>query len=135
MLDTATIVAAFRSRRGGSNRILLLAAQRKFTPLASVALFLEYESVLKRPEQILAHRFTAAQIDEALEDLADLIEPVDIYFQWRPQLRDPDDEMVLEAAANGNAEVIVTHNKRDFAPARKFGIEVETPQEFLRRLR
>lgn len=135
MLDTTTIVAAFRSQQGGSNQLLVLAARREVTLVASVALFLEYEAVLSRAEQVLAHGLSPQRVRETLEDLADIIEPVDIHFQWRPQLRDPDDELVLEAAVNGRADVIVTHNARDFAPAASFGIRVETPKAFLRRMR
>jgi hypothetical protein len=70
-------------------------------PLATPALFLEYEAVLKRPEQRQAMQLTLAQVDDLLHALASAIEPVAIHFTWRPQLADPADEMVLEAAANG----------------------------------
>jgi len=56
----------------------------------------------------------------------------EIYFLWRPFLRDPADEMVLEVAVESRAEVIVTHNIRDFEGVEEaFGIRVETPREFL----
>lgn len=64
--------------------------------------------------------------------LAGRLSPIDISFLWRPQLRDPCDEMVLEAAANGSASHLITWNTRDFLPAApRFGIRVETPTEFL----
>ena len=50
-------------------------------------------------------------------ELGALIEPVEGHFQWRPQSRDPDDEMVLEAAINGWADALVTYNVADL-PAR-----------------
>jgi hypothetical protein len=53
--------------------------------------------VLKRPEHRLAHGLSLEAIDEFLAELAALIEPVVVHFQWRPQSRDPADEMVLEA--------------------------------------
>jgi DNA-binding transcriptional MocR family regulator len=54
-----------------------------------------------------------------------LIEPVEVHFQWRPQSRDPNDEMVLEAAINGRADALVTYNVADFAgPAERFRISV-----------
>lgn len=69
-------------------------------------------------------------------ELAEQIEPVQVWFLWRPQLSDSDDEMVLEAAINGKADGIVTHNKRDFeAAAKRFGIGVWSPGEFLQQLR
>jgi hypothetical protein len=60
-----------------------------------------------------------------LDGLAALIEPVETHFLWRPRLRDPADEMVLEAAVNGRADVLVTFNLRDYgAIPLQFGIEV-----------
>jgi predicted nucleic acid-binding protein len=64
-----------------------------------------------------------------------MADPVETHFMWRPQLRDPGDELVLEAAVNGQAAAIVTFNQRDFGemPA-TFGIEVLSPAEMLRRI-
>jgi putative PIN family toxin of toxin-antitoxin system len=130
MLDTSVIVAALRSRRGPANRILQRVALREMIPLATPSVFLEYEEVLKRPEQRLAHGLTMEQIDDFLAELAALMEPVEVHYQWRPQLRDPADEMILEAAINGRADVLVTYNVRDFAGVeRMFGIRVITPAE------
>jgi predicted nucleic acid-binding protein len=65
-----------------------------------------------------------------------MVEPVESHFMWRPQLRDPGDELVLEAAANGRAAAIVTFNRRDFGTVPlQFGIEVLTPMEAVRRIR
>lgn len=133
MLDTSVIVAAFRSRLGASNAALAHVADRRLVPLATPALFLEYEAVLKRPEQRQVMRLTLEQVDELLHALASAIEPVAIHFTWRPQLADPADEMVLEAAANGRADGIVTHNTADFASAAaRFGLAVVTPGTLLR---
>ena len=63
-----------------------------------------------------------------------MMEPVRSHYLWRPQLRDPNDELVLEAAINGHARMLVTFNLRDFAGASRFGIEVVLPREALRRL-
>jgi len=105
------------------------------TPLVTAALFLEYEAVLKRPEQQLVHGLSIASIDAFLAALASACEPVEVSFQWRPQLHDPDDEMVLEAAVNGQADAIITYNVRDFiAAASRFGLTVKRPGEFLREL-
>jgi predicted nucleic acid-binding protein len=99
-------------------------------------LFLEYEDVLKRPEHRLAHGLTPEAIDEFLAELAALIEPVEVHFQWRPQSRDPNDEMVLEAAINGRAHALVTYNVADFAhAAERFRISVLRPAELLKKVR
>lgn len=64
-----------------------------------------------------------------------MAEPVESHFIWRPQLRDPGDELVLEAAVNGHADAIVTFNRRDFdVVAQRFGIELLIPAEVLKRI-
>ena len=133
VLDTSVIVAGLRSRRGGSNAVLRIVGQRGFSLLATPPLFLEYEDVLKRPEHRLAHGLNHQQIDEFLAELATLIEPVETHFHWRPQTRDPNDEMVLETAINGRADILVIHNLSHFLSAgRRFGIDVLTPSELLK---
>lgn len=101
---------------------------------ASVPLFLEYESVLLRPEIRRALRASEGQVAEFLDYLSGIVEPVRLSYLWRPQLPDPKDEMVLEAAVNGRADAIVTFNMRDFGPSSRFGIEVLPPSEALRRI-
>ena len=101
--------------------------------LATTPLFLEYEAVLKRPEQLAASGLSPADVDTALDALAALIEPVEAHLSWRPQLGDPDDEMVLEAAINGHADALVTYNEADFrAAASRFGLRLARPVEILR---
>ena len=105
------------------------------TALATPALFLEYEEVLKRPAQRGAHGLDHGAIDAFLAALASAVEPVAVHIAWRPQLRDPSDEMVLEAAINGRADVIATFNVRDFAPAARFGVSVRLPGDVLKEAR
>lgn len=136
VLDTDVIVTALRSATGGSNAILREVAHDRVTPLVTPALFLEYEAVLKRAEQRLAHGLDLGEIDRFLAALASACEAVEVSFQWRPQLSDPNDEMVLEAAVNGRADALVTHNRRDFAKgAARFGLRVLSPGEVLKELR
>jgi putative PIN family toxin of toxin-antitoxin system len=136
VLDTSVVVAALRTRSGAGNAALRLIANGRLVLLATPPLFVEYEDVLHRPEQRLAHGLKPAEIDEFLAELAALIEPVEVHFQWRPQLADPNDEMVLEAAISGRADALVTYNVADFAPAaRWFKIPVLRPAEVLRQVK
>lgn len=136
VLDTSVIVAGFRSRTGASNLLLQAVAKGGLRPLLTTALFLEYEDVLLRAEQRLATGMSESDVEGALTALASAAEPVEVHFRWRPQLADPSDELVLEAAVNGSADFLVTHNVRDFEPAAgKFELKVITPQECLKEMK
>ena len=135
VLDTNVLMPAFRSRTGASAEVVRQIRRRDLTMVATVALFIEYEAVLTRPEHLAGAEIMAAEAEIALDVLAAVAEPVESHFLWRPRLRDADDDMVLEAAANGRADAIATFNTRDFAGvASEFGIAVLTPAEILRRL-
>lgn len=136
VLDTSVLVAAFRSRRGASNRLLALVASGELRPLVTTALFLEYEDVLCRPEHRLATGMSEKDVQGALAAFASASEPVDVHFRWRPQLTDPSDELVLEAAVNGRADALVTHNIKDFAAAAKtLRFVLLTPREALEKVK
>lgn len=136
MLDTSVLVAGLRSRNGASHALLEAVADRRLIPLTSPPLFLEYEDVPKRPEHRLVHTLTLEEIDEFLAAFASAVEPVDLHFRWRPQVRDAGDEMVFETAVNGHADALVTHNESDYREAaRRFDLRIMGPAEALRRLR
>jgi putative PIN family toxin of toxin-antitoxin system len=136
VLDTSVVVAGLRTRLGAGNAVLRLVAERRLVALATPPLFLEYEDVLKRAEQRLAHGLTLEEVDQFLAEFAALIEPVELHFRWRPQSRDPNDEVVVETAINGQADALVTYNTADFITAgERFGIQVLSPAELLQELR
>ncbi len=96
---------------------------------------LEYEAVVTRPEHLAVIGLSRDEVNRLLDGLAALVEPVTPHFLWRPQLRDPDDEMLLDTAVAGHCDAIVTFNSRDFLPAaRRFGLEVLLPRDIIRRL-
>ena len=136
VLDTAVIVAATRSDAGASRQLVLAALDRRFEMLLSVPLVLEYEAVLKRPEQITASGGTVQEIDKLLAALIAVAKPVYRSFFWRPLLRDADDDMVFETALCGHADLLVTYNLRDFEPtASDLGISVVPPRDALKRIK
>jgi putative PIN family toxin of toxin-antitoxin system len=136
VLDTSVITSALRSSTGASNALLRFVARKALVPLVTTALFLEYEDVLKRAQQRLAHGLDNAGIDRFLGALASASEAVNVRYQWRPQLSDANDEMVLEAAVNGRADALVTHNIKDFkAAATKFNLRILLPADVLAEMR
>ena len=130
VFDTDVVVAALRSDRGASRRLLLSVLERKIDLLLSVPLMVEYEAVLKRPEHLQASGLTATEVDEVLDALAKIVVRVPLRFLWRPRLKDPSDEMVLETVVNGVADGLVTFNMRHLAEAaREFGIRSMKPRD------
>ena len=110
--------------------------ERRLTICANVALMLEYEAVCTRLGNRAAAGLSEKEVGVFLDAIAALAEPVETHFLWRPQLRDPSDEMVLEAAVNGRAQAIVTFNARDFGNApSKFGVNLLLPREALSNLK
>ena len=104
--------------------------------LASVPLMIEYEAVLTRPEHLKTTGLDVGEINEILDAMAQVSTPVPLRFLWRPQLKDPADEMVLETAVNGGADWLVTFDVRHLAEAaRAFGIRVMRPSEAWKEVR
>jgi putative PIN family toxin of toxin-antitoxin system len=130
VLDTNILLSALRSQLGASFRLLSLVGDKRFQINLSVALVLEYEDVLKRPEMNL--NLTRQEIDDVLDFLCQYANLREIFYLWRPTLRDPKDDFVLELAVESNSHYIVTFNTKDFAEAEKFGIKAVRPSEFLR---
>jgi putative PIN family toxin of toxin-antitoxin system len=126
VLDTNVVVSALRSRRGAAFRVLSLVGMGDFEVCVSVPLVLEYEDALHRATEL-----SAPEIETVLAYLCSVAIQHQIYFLWRPTLADGKDDMVLELAVASRAECIVTFNRKDFAAARRFGVKVVTPQEFL----
>lgn len=135
ILDTDVIIAAIRSTKGASAEIIRRVLRGEIRIELTVAMALEYEAVATRREHLVAGELTAAEALNVIDSLAALAKPVEIHFRWRPQLRDVDDEMVLEAAINANDRTIVTFNKRDFAGAERFDVNVLSPREILEKLK
>ena len=131
VVDTNVFVSALRSSSGYSRLLVQDTLSGKQQIGVSTPLFVEYEAVLTRPEQLAAFGLNRQEVIEFLDGLANVLLPVDLSFLWRPQLRDPADEMVLETAINGNATHLITWNTRDFLPAiKQFGVKLQTPAEF-----
>ncbi len=129
VLDTNVLVSALRSRRGASFKLLSLIGRELFDIVISVPLVVEYEAVAKRQSRQLG--LTHGEIDDILDYLCQVGTHREIFFLWRPVLRDPKDDLLLELAVESESAYIVTHNVKDFMAATQFRVKVVTPKGFL----
>jgi putative PIN family toxin of toxin-antitoxin system len=136
VLDTDVVVAALRSPTGASAALIRAIRRNEATLLLSTSLLLEYEAVCMRPQHWTAAKLSTTDVQHFIDGLAALAEAVSVHFHWRPQLHDPADEMVLEAAVNGLAHAIVAFNLRDYGNApQRFGLLAMLPGDALKRIR
>ena len=133
VIDTNIFFAALYSRRGASHKLLSLINSSKFSVNVSVPLILEYEDVAKRNLDNIS--LSAQEVDDIIDYICVATNRQKIFYLWRPFLRDPKDDMVLELAVAARCNFIVTFNMGDFQGAEEeFGISVITPKEFLQKI-
>ena len=129
VFDTNVLVSALRSRLGVSFRLLSLVGQSRFALQLSAPLVAEYEAVLKRGRLALSDE----QVDDVIDFVCANSEHHKIFYLWRPVLKDPDDDFLLELAVKAQA-TIVTWNLADFKKASALGVAVIDPRAFLQQL-
>jgi len=134
VIDTNVFVAAMRSEGGLSREVIRRAIRGEIEPLFSNALWLEYEAVLGRP--IWTDVTSEAERRNVLDAIAAAGRWVKVYFGWRPNLRDPGDDHLVELAVAGGAQAIITHNIRDVQSGelKWQSLTVLTPRAFLEQL-
>jgi len=129
IMDTNVLFAGLYSSSGASFQILRLLDARKIKTVISTTLLFEYEDVLKREQTIL--ELSHKQVDIILDNICTFSKFQKIYFLWRPYLKDPKDDHVLEVAVASKTKTIVTYNLKDFKLIEKFGIQAITPSNYL----
>ena len=129
ILDTNVLFAGLYSSSGASFKVLRYIDEGLVKPIISTTLLFEYEDVLRREKDKLS--LSNKQIDIVLDNLCALGEFQKIHFLWRPYLKDPKDDHVLEVAVASKTSSIITFNIKDFKGADKFGIEVVPPKNIL----
>ncbi len=135
LVDTSVMRTGLVSSLGASRALLLAVLNGRVTAIASTALMLEYEDVLLRPQTLAAARLSAREVLAFVDGFCAACRPIGIDVRWRPQSPDDGDDLVIDAAVNGMADVIATYNMKDLKPpAARFGIAAETPVEVLRRI-
>lgn len=126
VLDTNVLLTALTSSRGTSHRLVAMIEDDRFRLHVSTPLVAEYESVLKRGRLALSE----AQIDDVIDFICARATHHQIFYLWRPALKDPDDDFVLELAVKAGAD-IVTWNEGDFKRAAQFGVKAVNPRKLL----
>ena len=129
VIDTNVLIAAQRSKRGASSKLMSLIGTNRFDIHVSVPLVFEYEATLLQHSEQLG--LTPEDVADVVDALCALAIPHKIYFLWRPYLRDRKDELVLELAVTARCNYIITYNQRDFRGADLFGIRIRDPRAFL----
>ena len=132
VIDTNVLVSALRSRSGWSFELLTRLGAGQFEHVVTVPLVMEYEEVLHRPGMVPLPK---AAVDDVLDYVCASGLRQQVHFLWRPKLTDVRDDMVLEAAVNGNCDAIVTWNVRDFSAAADMAINILQPDQFMKRLK
>ena len=132
VLDTNVMVAGLRSSRGAAAMLLALVGTGRFGINLSVPLVFEYEDVLLRPD--VGVSLPQRVVADVLDYHCTVARHHEIFYLWRPYLRDPGDDMLLELAVKSGAQYIVTYNERDFAGSERFGVQALTPAAFLRKI-
>ena len=129
VLDTNIVYSGLRSRAGASFKVLESLLRTKLQPCVSVPLILEYQQTLIQRESDLA--LSVSEIESVLDYLCLVGYKQKVFYLWRPLLRDPKDDMVLELAVAAECEYIVTYNARDFKGAERFSVSIVSSLEFL----
>jgi putative PIN family toxin of toxin-antitoxin system len=132
IIDTNVFISALRSRRGASYKLLTLIDAGRFEVNISVPLILEYEQIVHN--HISEISLTKEDVGDILEYICKVSNQRKVFYLWRPILKDPKDDMVLELAVTAGCDFIVTYNKRDFEGAARFGLQIVTPKEFLEQI-
>jgi putative PIN family toxin of toxin-antitoxin system len=129
VIDTNVLIAALRSRRGASAKLISLLGTGQFENHLSVPLVLEYEETVRRHQDAI--HLSSTDIVDLIDSLCALSIRHEIYYLWRPYLSDPGDDLVLELAISARCETIVTYNLSDFVGVDQFGVQAMTPRDFL----
>lgn len=133
VVDTNVLVSALIRPQGGTGAVLRLLRESRFRLVLSEALLDELVDVLARPRLREKYGIDDAAVTILLRVLllrGELVRPTE---EIRLS-RDPKDDMVLEAAVAGRANVVVTGDADLLDLERVEGVEILTPARFAERL-
>jgi putative PIN family toxin of toxin-antitoxin system len=131
IIDTNVLLSGLQSNQGQSFKILEEFLEDEISIAISVPLVLEYEKILKM--YLDRTIFSEEDINQVINYICNKATPVKVFYLWRPYLKDPYDDHILEVAIAGKCKYIITYNKKDFKGIEEFGIKAVTPYEYLNR--
>ena len=117
VVDTSVFVSALIGAAGPSRELIRQCLHQRYLPLMGNALFCEYESLIKRENILKKCLLTEKEIWTLLEAFMSVSKWVNVYYLWRPNLKDEADNHVIELAVAGNAQIIASNNLKDFKNA------------------
>lgn len=132
VLDTNILVGACLGSKY-ANRLLYACFENQLTPMISTSLFCEYEDVINRDELFVRSALNKSERNQLLDDFLSICQWVQIYYLWRPNLKDESDNFIIELAIAGNADFIITNNIKDFKNSELLfkEIQIKSPQEIM----
>lgn len=135
VIDTSVVISALIGSNGASRELIRLCLQGEYQPLMGNNLFLEYESVILREEIITQCTLTKQEIFTLIDAFMSVCQWIDIYYLWRPNLRDEADNHLIELAIAGNAQIIATKNIKDFLNSDLIfpNLSILKPEQIVRR--
>jgi len=134
VIDTSVIISALIGKRGANREVIRQCLTGKYLPLISNPLFQEYEDVSSRKRVKAICPLSVMEVRDLLNAFYSVCSWVPIYYLWRPNLKDEDDNFLIELALAGNSQTIVTNNVKDLEAAelRFEDLRILTPQQILR---
>lgn len=136
VIDTSVWISALIGKNAGAAReIFRKALQKEIVPQMGETLFQEYESAMKRQRIQKLTPLSSQEQEELFQAFLSVCRWNDIYYSWRPNLKDEADNFLVELAVASGAEAIVTCNLKDFENAQLlFGHRILTPENFIKEL-
>lgn len=134
VVDTSVLISALIGKKGPAREVLRQCLRGNYQPMMSTALFLEYEDVYQRPEILRLCPLKPDEVSELLGAFYSICDWVAIHYLWRPNLKDENDNFLIELAVASNANFIVTNNTKDLTGAELTfkGLKVVKPEQLLR---
>ena len=135
VIDTSVWISALITKDSGARELLRLVFNKKLFPQMSEALFREHEAVMKRKKIQQLTALTSSEQNDLFEAYLSTCKWNEIYYTWRPNLKDEDDNFVVELAVASGAEFIVTYNIKDFINVELiFNHKIMTPEDFIKEI-